>query len=123
MAKKIKIIDKTEGLNDLLGPRIFYQFFTSGKTVDNIICFIRKEKSTRTFDLNQIEKALHSFDLNSVFVKNKDFNLIFLAKHMAGGNYVLVRVTYSRAKNIFTIEGICYNNDILPDVLVAYAFD
>jgi hypothetical protein len=120
-----KIIDKTGGLTNICPPRIVYTFHSAGKTVNQIIDEINvREKSTRTFQKSEIQKALQKFDLNCSLLKNRDtFKILFLARHVAGHSHVLVQISYTRENSTFTIDGVKYNDEVLPDVFVAYAFD
>ncbi len=121
----MKIIDKSGGLGNLCNPKIFYTFYNAGQTVNQIIHDITvREKSTRTFQKFAIEKALQALSNSDFLLKNMDaFKIFFLAKHIAGSSYVLVQVSYTKKNNTFTIDGVKYNDEVLPDGYFAYAFD
>lgn len=119
----IKIIDKTGGLTNILPPKIFYSFTDKKMSVYEILVrIITKEVCIHTFDLSQLKEALQLMDTKS-FRKEKTI-IVFLARHVAGGEHVLIKVTYETKKETFTINGVLYREDKLPkETLVAYASD
>lgn len=124
---KRDITDKTAGLTNVLPSGVVYTFSKKEMTTDQIISEILEQKSTRTFNLSSIKEALKSFAGNPRPKHLDEF--AFLAKHVAGGGYVLIKVVYinpkkSKVDEEFVISEVMYNNSKWPSgTYIAHGYD
>ncbi len=119
---KRKITDKTAGLTSLFPPRIIYTLSDREMTTDQIIREMLNQKATRTFTLSSLKEVLKRFNDK---IQNFD-EFAFLARHIAGGGHVLVKVVYKKLKRDeeFVITEIKYNDSKWPKgTFIAYAYD
>lgn len=124
---KRKITDKTAGLTNVLPMRIAYTFSDREMTTDQIIAEILKQKSTKTFNLSSLKETLKSFGGNPQPKHLDEF--AFLAKHIAGAGYVLIKVIYHKPQKKernerFIIKEVMYNDSKWKKgVFIAHGYD
>ena len=120
-----KITDKAI-LTNVLPPRIAYIISDREMTTDQIIAEILNQKSTKTFNLSSITEAIENFNGHPKPIHLDEF--AFLARHVAGGGHVLIKVVYNNPKKSqkeeFIITKVMYNKSKWKrGVFIAHGFD
>ena len=123
---KKKVIDKAI-LTNVLPMRVVYTISDKEMATDQIVAEILKQKSTRTFNLSSLKEALENFSGNPKPKHLDEF--AFLAKHVAGAGYVLIKVIYHKPQKKeraekFIITEVMYNDSKWKKgVFIAHGYD